>query len=66
MPTDPRLRIAIEALERIRDFGHAEDCLHRGVPVHECGCYTMDESTIAGGALRRITSDILDEADDAD
>ncbi len=40
-----------EALEAIRDFGHAKDCESPSVPVYECCCYKKSQWDIAKQAL---------------
>ena len=50
------LEIALDALQRIRDFSHHSDCTS-SAPVHECGCFDDDERTIARKALERIDRD---------
>jgi hypothetical protein len=44
------------ALERVRDFGHAEWCESRA-PVYECGCYQESQAQIAGKALSAATKE---------
>lgn len=56
MNTENKLRIAIRALQKIRDFGHAEGCTSCA-PVYECGCYDKSQKDIAEDALKRIAID---------
>lgn len=51
MDTEEKLALALEALRRIASFGHTEDCVSTGAPVHECGCYELDEREIAATTL---------------
>lgn len=47
-------------LEKIRDFGHAEDCCSCA-PVYECGCYDKDQSELAREALKLLDDLEIDE-----
>jgi hypothetical protein len=49
-----------ELLEKIKEFGHTEDCNRFSVPVHECVCYgDKDERWLANEALKEL--DILED-----
>jgi hypothetical protein len=45
-------------LENIRDFGHAEDCSSKGVPVYECCCYDKDQSEMAEDAIAWLDEEL--------
>ena len=47
------IEIAIEALERVRDFGHVESCTS-GAPVYECCCFSESQEEIAEKAIRLL------------
>lgn len=54
MDSEEKLKLAIEALQKIASFGHGPDCSGSGAPVHECGCYDKDEKQIAQEVLQEI------------
>jgi hypothetical protein len=41
-------------MERIRDFGHTEDCTRIAVPVYECCCFKLSQAEMATEALREV------------
>lgn len=53
MDTQEKLRLAVEALEKIADFGHAQDCTS-SAPVYECCCFDKDQAEIAKAALEEL------------
>ncbi len=54
LSAEEKLALAIKTLEKIADFTHADCCDSKCVPVHECGCYDMDETSLAYECLARL------------
>ena len=53
MTHEERLGIAVLALRKISEFGHADGC--DGVaPIYECGCYERSQTELARLALARL------------
>jgi hypothetical protein len=54
LTTEEKLELALQALRRIADFGHTEECCNCGVPVYECCCYDKSQWDIAREALEKL------------
>ena len=57
-----------EALEKIANFDHSEDCDCKSCPIYECGCYEESQWEIAKAALspdhiREATKKVLVDAE---
>lgn len=48
--------MAVQALHAIAEFGHAEDCELKRVPIYECSCVARqkDQWQIAKETLKQI------------
>lgn len=56
MDIEAKYHLAVEALRKIANFGHVENCIS-SAPVHECGCYPKDEKELAKDCLETLGED---------